>query len=151
MFFFRPNQKWYLVYQVGVPSPNMMWVACSTISDIAAPDSWTQATPMLDGGKDDPRKVGGLDSWVICDDQRAHLLLTSLDGKMWRLWTRLADFPRGGDRRELALETKVFEASPTYLLMGLDQYLTIIEERGRRDDKAYLADRGRFRRRSGRT
>ena len=141
VFYFRPHKKWYLVYQVGVPGLNKMWVAYTTTADIADPGSWTQAAPILDGGKEDPRKVGGLDYWIICDDQRAYLFLTSLDGKMWRLWTRLADFPRGFDHCELALEAKVFEASHTYKLKGMDQYLTIIEENGRRYYKAYLADR----------
>ena len=60
---------------------------------------------------------------------------------MWRLWTKLEDFPNGFDHCELALEAKIFEASHTYRLKGLDKYLTIIEENGRRYYKAYLADR----------
>jgi hypothetical protein len=141
VFYFRPHKKWYLVYQVGAPGAKKMWVACSTTTDIANPGTWTQAAPILDGGNDDPRKVGGLDYWIICDEQRAYLFLTSLDGKMWRLWTRLTDFPHGFARCELALEAKLFEASHTYKLKGLDQYLTVIEENGRRYYKAYLADR----------
>jgi hypothetical protein len=141
VFYFTLHKKWHLVYQMGVPGANKMWVAYSTTTDITNPNSWTQAQPMLDGGKDDPRKVGGLDYWIICDDQRAYLFLTSLDGKMWRLWTRLVDFPRGFDHCELALEAKIFEASHTYKLKGLGKYLTVIEENGRRYYKAYLADR----------
>jgi len=141
VFYFRPHKKWYLVYQVGVPGQNKMWVAYSTTADVADPNSWTQAMPMLDGGKDDPRRVGGLDYWIICDDQRAYLFLTSLDGKMWRLWTRLEDFPRGFGHCDLALEARIFEASHTYKLKGLDSYLTLIEENGRRYYKAYVADR----------
>ena len=141
VFYFRPHQKWYLIYQVGMPGLNKMWVAYSTTTNISDPTSWTQAKHILDGGKEDPRKVGGLDYWIICDDQRAYLFLTSLDGKMWRLWTRLEDFPRGFDHCELALEAKIFEASHTYKLKGLNQYLTVIEENGRRYYKAYIADR----------
>jgi len=140
IFYFTPHQKWYLVYQMGVPDANKMWVAYSCTSDIADPRSWTRARPMLDGGKNDPRRVGGLDYWIICDDQRAYLFLTSLNGKMWRLWTRLEDFPQGFAHCELALEAKIFEASHTYRLKGMDKYLTVIEENGRRYYKAYLAD-----------
>ena len=50
VFYFRPHGKWYLVYQMGVPGANKMWVAYSTTTDIADPDSWTQAAPILDGG-----------------------------------------------------------------------------------------------------
>jgi hypothetical protein len=96
---------------------------------------------MLDGGPKDPRKAGGLDYWIICDDERAYLFLTGLNGKMWRLWTRLEDFPRGFGHCELALEAKIFEASHTYTLKGLDKYLTIVEENGQRYYKAYVADR----------
>jgi hypothetical protein len=126
---------------MGVPGAKKMWVAYSTTTDIANPDSWTRAKPILDGGDDDPRQAGGLDYWIICNDQRAYLFLTNLDGKMWRLWTLLADFPKGFGHCELALDAKIFEASHTYRLKGLDKYLTIVEENGRRYYKAYLADR----------
>ena len=141
IFYFTPHGLWYLIYQMGVPGANKMWVAYSTTADITDPDSWTQAKPMLDGGEDDPRRVGGLDYWIICDDQRAYLFLTSLNGKMWRLWTTLQAFPRGFDHCELALEARIFEASHTYRLKGMDKYLTVIEENGRRYYKAYVADR----------
>ncbi|MCZ7638818.1 MAG: non-reducing end alpha-L-arabinofuranosidase family hydrolase [Verrucomicrobia bacterium] len=105
-------------------------------------------SPLLDPRPADARRGpgrsapgGGLDYWIICDDQRAYLFLTSLDGRMWRLWTRLEDFPRGFDHWALALAAPVFEASHTYRLKGLDRYLTIIEENGRRYYKAYIADR----------
>ncbi|HUU43055.1 MAG TPA: non-reducing end alpha-L-arabinofuranosidase family hydrolase, partial [Planctomycetota bacterium] len=81
------------------------------------------------------------DYWIICDDERAYLFFTSLNGKMWRMWTRLADFPRGFDHCEVALDARIFEASHTYRLKGTDRYLTIVEENGRRYYKAYIADR----------
>ena len=58
VFYFTPQKKWYLIYQMRVPGVNKMWVAYSTTSDIADPDSWTPARPMLDGGAQDPRQVG---------------------------------------------------------------------------------------------
>ena len=80
VFYFTPHAKWYLIYQVGVPGQKKMWVAYSTTKNIADPQSWTLAQPILDGGANDPRQVGGLDSWIICDDQRADLFFTSLNG-----------------------------------------------------------------------
>lgn len=141
VFYFAPHKLWYLVYQMGVPGARFMWVAYSTTKNIADPHSWTRARPMLDGSRQDPRKVGGLDYWIICDDKRAYLFYTSLNGKMWRMWTRLEDFPEGFDHFALALQAKIFEASHTYRLKGMNQYLTIIEENGRRYFKAYVADR----------
>lgn len=140
VFYYRPHKLWYLVYQAGVRGQKFMWVGYSTTSDIADPSSWTRARPMIDGGPKDPRKVGGLDYWIICDEERAYLFLTSLNGKMWRLWTKREDFPRGFDHCELALQAKIFEASHTYRIKGTGQYLTIIEENGRRYYKAYVAD-----------
>jgi hypothetical protein len=141
VFYFEPHRKWYLIYQVATPGAKKMWVACSTTSDIADPNSWTKAAPILDGGPDDPRKLGGLDYWIICDDRRAYLFFTSLNGKMWRLWTRLEDFPRGFDHCEVALAAEIFEASHTYRVQGRNQYLTVIEQKGQRHFKAYVADR----------
>jgi hypothetical protein len=141
IFYFTPHKKWYLIYQMGVPGANKMWVAYSTTTDITDPRSWTKAKPILDGGPDDPRKLGGLDYWIICDNHRAHLFITSLNGKMWRLSTKLEDFPKGFHDCQLALEAKIFEASHTYKLKGTDKYLTVIEENGRRYYKAYIADR----------
>jgi len=141
VFWFEPQKKWYLVYQLGVPGGNKMWVAYSTTTDIANPASWTAAAPMLDGGRDDPREEGGLDYWIICDGARAYLFFTSLNGKLWRLWTDLKDFPKGFSRCELALRGAFFEASHTYRLKGQDKYLTIVEENGKRYYKAYVADR----------
>lgn len=141
VFYFTPQKKWYLIYQMGVPGGRMMWVAYSTTDDISDPKSWTRAKPILDGGPNDPRTVGGLDYWIICDQERAYLFLTSLNGKMWRLWTDIDQFPTGFSHCELALQARVFEASHTYKIKDADQYLTIIEENGRRYYKAYIADR----------
>lgn len=141
VFYFSPHKKWYLVYQAGMPGPKKMWVAYSTTTTIDDPSSWTKAQPMLDGGDSDPRTIGGLDYWIVCDAQRAYLFFTSLNGKMWRMWTRLEDFPNGFDHCEIALEAKIFEASHTYRIKGTDRYLTLIEQKGQRYFKAYVADR----------
>lgn len=141
VFYFAPQKKWYLIYQVGVPGSKKMWVAYSTTSTLDKPDSWTPAQAILDGGEGDPRMEGGLDYWIICDQQRAYLFFTSLNGKLWRLWTRLEDFPRGFGHVQVALQGQFFEASHTYRIKGADKYLTIIEQDGQRYYKAYLADR----------
>ena len=140
VFYFAPHRRWYLVYQMRVPDIKFMWVAYSTTKTIDDPASWTTARPILDGGADDPRELGGLDYWIICDSQRAYLFLTSLNGKIWRLWTELTGFPLGFDHCEVALEAKLFEASHTYSIKGMEKYLMIVEEDGRRYYKAYLSN-----------
>ena len=95
VFYFTPHKKWYLIYQVGVAGSDKMWVAYSTTADLDDPRSWTTGPADAGRRRQDPRPVGGLDYWIICDTQRAYLFLTNLNGQMWRLWTRLEDFPRG--------------------------------------------------------
>ncbi len=141
VFYFVPHQKWYLIYQMGAPGAKKMWVAYSTTTDIDDPASWTQAEAILDGGADDRRIVGGLDYWIVCDEVRAYLFFTSLNGKMWRMWTPIEAFPRGFDHCEVALQARIFEASHTYRLKGTGKFLTIVEENGQRYYKAYLANR----------
>ena len=143
VFYFRPQKKWYLVYQAGAPGRKFMHVAYSITGDIGKPESWTKAQWCFPDDANDPRKEGGLDYWIICDAARAYLFFTSLNGKMWRLWTKLEDFPNGFGHCELALSADIFEASHTYRLKGLDKYLTIVEANpgGKRYYKAYVADR----------
>lgn len=140
VFYFRPHKKWYLIYQEGIPGNKMMRVAFSTTTDLSDPASWSQSRAVLTGDQNDPRKVGGLDYWIVCDEKRAYLFYTDLKGNMWRLWTDLRSFPEGFGHCEVALKAKIFEASHTYRLKGMDKYLTIVEENGRRYYKAYIAD-----------
>jgi hypothetical protein len=141
VFFFRPHDKWYLICQVSEPSrePSLQ-PAYSTSEDLADPASWTKPRLLFEQA---PAIKAWIDFWVICDAERAHLFFTSLDGRMWRAETALADFPRGWSQPAVALEGDIFEASHTYRLAGLDKFLTVVEAQadGRRYYKAYLADR----------
>ena len=142
VFYFTPHKKWYLIYQASdetrKPSLQPAW---STSDDIANPSSWTPPTLVFDKHPDNVQMW--IDFWVICDDQKAHLFFTSLDGKMWRSETALDKFPRGWDLPRVVLNADIFEASHTYRLKGMDKYLTLVEAQnsGRRYYKAYLADR----------
>lgn len=143
VFYFRPQRQWYLICQAS----DKAWTpeyqpAFSRTTEVASPSSWSRLEPMWDGAATAPK--AWLDFWVICDEAKAHLFFTSLDGKMWRSETPLDRFPRGWSAPVLALEGDVFEASHTYRLRGVDQYLTLIEAQnghGWRYYKAYLADR----------
>jgi hypothetical protein len=141
VFYFEPHKKWYLVYQAEMPGVNKMWVAYSTTKNISDPSSWTKAKPMLDGGDDDPRVKGGLDYWIICDQQNAYLFLTSLNGKMWRLKTKLEDFPHGFGDCKIALTGNFLEASHTYRIKDQNKFITLVEASGKRYFQAYQAER----------
>jgi hypothetical protein len=144
VFYFTPQQKWYLICQAADPA----WgepayrPAFSTTSDIGDPNSWTKLQPLFE--KQPENVKAWLDFWVICDDAKAHLFWTSLDGKMWRCETSLSAFPKGWSAPVVALTGDIFEASHTYWLRGLNKYLTLVEAQnghGWRYYKAYLADR----------
>ncbi|MHC4557321.1 MAG: non-reducing end alpha-L-arabinofuranosidase family hydrolase [Planctomycetota bacterium] len=142
VFYFTPHKQWYLVCQAADESWNPKYQsAWSRTADITSPDSWCKLTPLF--ASKDPNVKAWLDFWVICDDSKAHLFFTSLDGKMWRSETDLDNFPTGWSMPAVCLEADIFEASHTYKLRGMNKYLTLIEAEhghGWRYYKAYLAD-----------
>jgi hypothetical protein len=143
VFYFRPQKKWYLVYQIADQSRTpALQPAFSTTADIANPESWTPPELLLADASLGIKSW--IDFWVICDGRKAHLFFTTLNGRMWRSEAPLARFPRGWDAPRVALEDDIFEASHTYRLKGLHAFLTVVEAQapgGRRYYKAYIADR----------
>jgi hypothetical protein len=142
VFYFAPHQKWYLVCQASDKNWDPEYQAVyTTTSNLTDPNSWGPLQPL--GARPADGK-SGLDFWIICDDAKAHLFFTTLDGRMWREETRLKDFPKDWSAPTLALQGDVFEASHTYQLSGSRGFLTLIEAQnghGWRYFKAYLADR----------
>jgi hypothetical protein len=145
VFWLAPHKKWYMLYQASDASREPAYgPALSTSTDIADPASWSKPNWLAVRKPEDAK--AWLDFWIICDESHAYLFFTSLDGKMWRMATKLADFPGGWGDAKIALQADVFEASHTYSLKGLGKYLTLIEAEdkvavGRRYYKAYVADR----------
>jgi len=147
IFYFAPHKYWYLIYQVmdqsRIPA---LQPAYSRTTDIADPRSWTKPVLLFEQSPDNVRMW--IDFWVICDQTRAHLFFTSLDGRMWRSEAKLADFPHSWSKPVLALTGDIYEASHTYSVTGSDRYLTIVEAEGqlipgcgkRRYYKAYTSD-----------
>jgi len=142
VFYFTPHEKWYLICQASNESWQPKYQASySTSANIADPTTWSALKPL---GAVQAEGKSGLDFWIICDDEKAYLFFTTLDGRMWREETRLADFPTGWSEPTLAIKGDIFEASHTYRLKGLDKYLTLVEAQGGhgwRYYKAYLADK----------
>jgi hypothetical protein len=142
VFYFSPQQKWYLICQASDPSWTPKYQAAyATTADIADPASWSHLAPL--GARPADGKAG-LDFWIICDARRAHLFFTTNDGRLWREETALDAFPGGWSEPALALRADIFEAAHVYRLKGLQRYLALIEAqggRGWRYYKAYLADR----------
>lgn len=144
LFYFTPQKQWYLLYQITDKSrtPPSMAPAVSKLAEPGKPE--TLSPPIMLFDQKPANLKGWIDFWIICDAQQAYLFFTSDDGRFWRSQAPLASFPRGWSQPVLALRGDIFEASCTYRLKGLDQYLTIIEAQragGVRYFKAYLADR----------
>jgi len=141
VFFYTPQKRWYLVYQLDDKSRKPPFGPFySTTEKLSDPRSWSAPKPFIEKA---PEKPKWLDFWVICDAEKAHLFYTSLDGHMWRCETKRSDFPGGWSAAQLALQADIFEASHTYKLKGMDRYLTLVEAQGdrRRYYKAYVAER----------
>lgn len=90
---------------------------------------------------DDWREADAAPRTILEVSESAYLFFTSLNGKMWRMWTRLEDFPNGFDHCEIALEAEIFEASHTYRVRDSGGFLTFIEQDHQRYFKAYYAER----------
>ena len=142
VFYFTPHKKWYLICQASDESWDPKYgAAYATTTDIADPASWSGLKSL---GHRQANGKSGLDFWVICDDAKAHLFFTTLDGRMWREETPLESFPTGWSEPVLAIRGDIFEAGHIYRLKGQDKYLTLVEAQhghGWRYYKAYLADR----------
>lgn len=141
VFFFRPHEKWYLVYQVVDESRKpALQPAFSSTTDLDDPESWSPPELLFEQNPENVKMW--IDFWVISDDERSYLFFTSLDGKMWVAETAIGDFPHGWGEPRVVLEDDIYEASHTYKLAGRDQYLTFVEARNgsRRYFKTYLAD-----------
>ena len=141
VFYFEPQGLWYLLYQViDQAREPALQPACSTSSEMADPSSWS--APSLLFRESPPNIEKWIDFWILCDEAKAHLFFTSLDGKMWHSDTPLGAFPHGWSLPRIVLQADVYEASHTYNLRGLERYLTVIEAvaDGRRYFKAYTAE-----------
>jgi len=142
IFYFEPHQKWYLIYQAEDETRTLKYGPCfSTNDNIADSTNWTLPEPLYVVPEG---KKAGLDFWVICDRQKAHLFYTTLNGQMWRAETQLEQFPNAGwSQPEVALKADIFEASHTYKLNGQDRFLTVVEAQAnkRRYFKAFTASR----------
>ncbi|PTY07097.1 hypothetical protein DB347_07225 [Opitutaceae bacterium EW11] len=141
VFYFRPQKKWYLVFQSQHPT-------YSTTDDIEKPETWSAPQPFFNGT---PRTVvqGWIDYWIICDDTHAYLFFSDDWGRFYRSRTRIQDFPRGFDNPVVVMQEPnrfhLFEAGCVYRLKGMNQYLCIIEclggPKGRRYFRAFTTDR----------
>ena len=130
VFFFAPQNKWYLIFQSGQPQ-------YSTNDDIANPQAWTQPVNFFASEPAIVRENKGAGTWldffVICDASLCHLFFTDDNGHLYRSQTDVASFPEGFGEPVIAISgTKetLFEGSSTYRVANTNQYLTLVEAFG---------------------
>jgi hypothetical protein len=137
LFYFRPHQKWYLIFQSQQPQ-------YTTTDDLSKPESWARPVDFF------PTKPAGaprlwIDYWMICDATHAYLFFTGDNGRVYRSRTRIEDFPKGMSDPEVVIEgprNDVFEGSMTYKIKGTNTYLTLVEAIGpARYYRAWTSDR----------
>lgn len=140
VFYFRPHQKWYLIFQSQHPQ-------YSTTTDIDKPETWSKPQNFF---ATQPKSVvqGWIDYWIICDDTHAYLFFTDDHGRFYRSRTTIGEFPNGFDDPVVVMQEPkafdLFEGSATYKIKGSNQYLTFIEalgEGGHRYFRGYISDR----------
>ncbi|HWA74026.1 MAG TPA: non-reducing end alpha-L-arabinofuranosidase family hydrolase [Polyangiaceae bacterium] len=141
IFFFAPQNKWYLIFQSGQPQ-------YTTSDDLSDPDSWVRPTNFFSGVPSivDKSSGGWLDFWNICDELNCYLFFADDAGQFYRSQTKLEDFPNGFGDPVIAIQgTKetVFEGGAVYRIAGTSRYLAMIEAfgpDGHRFYRSYTAD-----------
>jgi hypothetical protein len=125
LFYFRPQKRWYLVFQSGPPM-------YSTADDPGDPRSWSRPRPFFAAEPAIVRDNGGwLDFWVICDSDHCHLFFSNDHGRWYKSKTTIAGFPGGFDTPVVVMEEaeagRLYEACNVYKLQGKREYLALIE------------------------
>ena len=131
LFYFAPQNLWYLVYQTGLPS-------YSTSTNPLDPQSWSAPKNFLPSMPPIiASNIGNgywVDMWVICDDVNCYLFSSDDNGHLYRSQTTVADFPNGFGNTVIALQDpnrfNLFEASNVYKVRGSQQYLLDVEAIG---------------------
>ena len=130
IFFFAPQNLWYMVYQTGVPT-------YSTSTDPGNPRSWTTPRNFINSEPAIVTQNKGagswLDFWMICDTSNCYLFSSDDNGHIYRSQTTLANFPNGFGNTVIALQDSrfsLFEGSAVYKVAGANQYLLLQEAIG---------------------
>ncbi|GAB3654298.1 hypothetical protein GCM10028833_27830 [Glycomyces tarimensis] len=127
VFYFAPDDQWYLVYQTGLPS-------FSTIDHPSQPQTASPAQNFMSShGIADGNSSYVVDYWITCDDVNCYMFFNNDKQQFYRAQTTVAEFPNGFGEVELFMEApdnSLFEATNVYKVGDTDQYLLIIEAIG---------------------
>ncbi|MGM0531815.1 MAG: non-reducing end alpha-L-arabinofuranosidase family hydrolase [Bacteroidota bacterium] len=119
IFFFQPQDKWYLIFQ----NRNSNYQpAYSTSKTISGPKSWSDPEPLIK--KDTSAKW--IDFWTICDTKKAYLFYTQNHHEVIVRSTKLQDFPDKWSEGKKVLDG-VHEAVHIYKVQDQNKYHMIYE------------------------
>lgn len=145
VFYFAPQNRWYLVYQTGLPS-------FSTTTDINNPASWSAPRNFQSSMPDIVRQNIGsgywVDFWVVCDSVNCYLFSSDDNGHLYRAQTTVANFPNGFTNTVIVMQDSnkyaLWEAANVYKVQGTaNQYLLVVEAiggNGRRYFRSWTAN-----------
>jgi hypothetical protein len=121
VFYFAPQNKWYLIFQSGQPQ-------YSTNSDPTQPQNWTAPKNFF---ASQPSSVSNwIDFWIISDSSNVYLFFAGDNGNFYRSSTSLANFPNGFNTPVIVYtdsEFNLFEADNVYTVEQTGTYLADIE------------------------
>jgi hypothetical protein len=142
VFFFAPQNRWYLVYQTQPPT-------YSTSTNPASPTSWSAPQTFIANEPPIVTQNKGpgtwIDFWVICDSANCYLFFSDDNGHIYRAQTSLGSFPNGFGNTQIVLTDSrfaLFEGTAVYRVAGQNQYLLLQEaigSNGRRWYRSYTS------------
>ncbi|GAB4000628.1 hypothetical protein GCM10029992_33140 [Glycomyces albus] len=129
MFYFEPDDQWYLVYQTGLPS-------FSTLDHPGAPESASPAQNFVNAHDPivDQNSSYVVDYWVTCDDVNCYMYFSNSNQTFFRMETTVEQFPNGFGNTQVLFQSpgnnSLFEALNLYKVGDTGEYLLIIEAIG---------------------
>lgn len=139
IFYYAPEDLWYLIYQVRSEKENAVAPAFSTTRKVADPSEWSPPTPLEVQLPEEAESWS--DFWIICDETQSHLFFTSNDGRIWHAETSHDKFPAGWTEPKVALRGDFVGAPHIYRVRASPHYMALVEahRQWRRYYKGYLS------------
>jgi hypothetical protein len=119
IFFFEPQNLWYLIFQ---NRDSNYQPAFSTTKTISEPESWSKPLPLI--RKDVPDKW--IDFWIICDEENAFLFYTQEHRAVFVRSTDLNQFPEEWSKAKEVF-SGIHEAVHIYKVIDQQEYHMIYE------------------------
>lgn len=119
VFFFTPQNKWYLIYQNRDSNYQPVF---STNAEITKPELWSPYKNLIQ--KDSNKKW--IDFWVMADDEKVYLFYTEAHGGVMVRSTSVHDFPNDWGKSKKVFDN-VHEAVHIYKVKGQKEFHMIYE------------------------